>query len=243
MPLVTQATFTRFHAELKMYENTSYCEKSIIILPFDSNQLKPKCIYHTQILEGTSTVRSGSTSARRCSFSPFHHVFFCLHFFRFSFYAFTFFLIFLRKNRRRQNEKRNAWTRTTWSQSCWSCCFCCWCRCSCCCSFRVVFVQWLGMRHANMHLLYKSTRAWQMWNNNNNMKTKKKQKPNTKMKRFSRNDEKRNQRSKTIRQKQASLLHTEEVGTEIFFSNARARILFYITCTVDRSRYFFLIAL
>lgn len=99
MPLVTQATFTRFHVELKMYENTSYCEKSIIILPFDSNQLKPKCIYHTQILEGTSTVRSGSTSVSRCSFSPFHHVFFCLHFFfRFSFYAFTFFLIFLRKS-------------------------------------------------------------------------------------------------------------------------------------------------
>lgn len=56
------------------------------------------------------------------------------------------------------------------------------------------------------------------------------------MKRFSRNDERGNQRSKTIRQKQASLLHTEEVGTEILLSNAR--ILFYITCTVDRWRYF-----
>lgn len=82
-----------------MYENTSYCEKSIIILPFDFNQLKPKCIYHTQILEGTSTVRSGSTSARRCSFSPFHHVFFCLHFFSiFVLCIYSFFLIFLRKS-------------------------------------------------------------------------------------------------------------------------------------------------
>lgn len=28
MPLVTQATFTRFHAKLKMYENTSYAKKA-----------------------------------------------------------------------------------------------------------------------------------------------------------------------------------------------------------------------
>lgn len=123
MPLVTQATFTRFHAELKMYENTSYCEKSIIILPFDSNQLKPKCIYHTQILEGTWTVRSGSTLARRCSFSPFHHVFFCLHFF--SIFVLCIYFFFNISPKIVDAKMKNAWTRTTWSQSCWSCCCCC----------------------------------------------------------------------------------------------------------------------
>lgn len=90
MPLVTQATFTRFHGELKMYENTSYAKK------YNNTSIRFQSVkteMHLPYANFGGHFNSGQ-AARRVVGVLFHHFimcFFLTFFFDFRFMHLLFF--------------------------------------------------------------------------------------------------------------------------------------------------------